>query len=51
MTNLRKIGGLWHWRIGRIGGSFYWRKPAPARWPRGMRGDDYVRAYWAQFEF
>lgn len=20
---LRKVGGLWHWRIGRIGGSFY----------------------------
>lgn len=20
---LRKVGGLWHWRLGRIGGSFY----------------------------
>ena len=19
----RKIGGLWHWRLGRLGGSFY----------------------------
>ena len=23
---LRKVGGLWHWRIGRIGGSFYIRQ-------------------------
>lgn len=20
---LRKVGGLWHWRLGRVGGSFY----------------------------
>lgn len=20
---VRKVGGLWHWRIGRFGGSFY----------------------------
>jgi len=26
MVSFRKIGGLWHWRIGRIGGSFYIRR-------------------------
>lgn len=35
---MRKIGGLYHWRVGPIGGSFYIsrkHKPAPARplWP------------------
>lgn len=25
LPQLRKVGGLWHWRIGRLGGSFYLR--------------------------
>lgn len=25
-ASLRRIGGLIHWRIGRLGGSFYWSK-------------------------
>ncbi len=24
----KKVGGLYHWRIGRLGGSFYWKKAA-----------------------
>lgn len=27
---MRKIGGLWFWRIGRIGGSVYIKAAAPA---------------------
>lgn len=30
----RKVGGLYHWRIGRIGGSFYLAKPQPRTWAR-----------------
>lgn len=26
--SLRKVGGIWHWRIGRLGGSFYIGKGA-----------------------
>jgi hypothetical protein len=28
----RKIGGLHHFRIGRLGGSFYLTKPSPINW-------------------
>ena len=28
----KKIGGLYHWRIGRVGGSFYLAKPKPRTW-------------------
>jgi hypothetical protein len=28
----RKVGGLHHWRIGRLGGSFYLLKPVPINW-------------------
>ena len=26
LPTVRKVGGLWHWRIGRVGGSFYMSK-------------------------
>lgn len=29
---VRKVGGLWHWRIGRFGGSFYRAKPKAQIW-------------------
>lgn len=28
----RKVGGLHHWRVGRLGGSFYIAKRAPTTW-------------------
>lgn len=24
--SIKKVGGLYHWRIGRLGGSFYWKR-------------------------
>lgn len=27
-TSLRKVGGLWHWRVGAVGGAFYVAKGA-----------------------
>ena len=32
MLTYKKIGGLHHWRIGRVGGSFYFAKPQPRTW-------------------
>lgn len=31
MFTVKKVGGLYHWRIGRLGGSFYWAKPTKPR--------------------
>lgn len=28
---MKKSGGLWFWKLGRIGGSFYISKPKPRR--------------------
>jgi hypothetical protein len=30
MVTLRRVGGLWHWRIGRLGGSLYLARRKPA---------------------
>lgn len=31
----RRVGGLYHWRVGRLGGSFYWARTMPARKSEG----------------
>lgn len=43
MFTVKKVGGLYHWRIGRLGGSFYWAKAKtraskPRKLRRGWRG-------------
>ena len=34
---LKRVGSMWHWRIGRIGGSFYIAKRRTFRQPRTLR--------------
>lgn len=29
--SLKRVGAIWHWRLGRIGGSFYISKKKPQR--------------------
>jgi len=46
---MRKVGGLWHWRIGRFGGCFYLarRKAQGASGaPLGASGAPYGRHMW-----
>lgn len=37
MISFRKNGGMWFWRIGRLGGSFYVSKPGAAERSRYRR--------------
>lgn len=30
-VSFRKVGGIWFWRVWRIGGSFYLKKASPRR--------------------
>ncbi len=42
---MKKIGGLWHWRIGRIGGSFYISKKKVKRAPSYLPHDFMLAMY------
>ncbi len=41
--SIRKVGGLYHWRIGRVGGSLYLAKPLrkPSNSRRAARSIDW----------
>lgn len=39
--SVRKVGGIWFWRVGRVGGSLHLKKSAPVA-PKPYRG-----SYWA----
>lgn len=44
LVSWRKVGGLYHWRIGRIGGSFYIKSVKSTRKPRGNRALTMIKA-------
>lgn len=54
LASLKRVGAIWHWRIGRLGGSVYLARrrvakqiavaaPSPAPWLRSDGGNGYRR--------
>lgn len=37
LLNVRKVGGIWFWNVGRLGGSFYVKRAAPVRKAKPQR--------------